>query len=235
MTNYKNIKKYCLCCGNELKLNNTRDIERKKFCSKECNGSYLLKKLWKNENYIKIITDAASKPNPKKASKKFTTPINKCCNCDKDIRKNIGKSKLVYCSINCYNEYRKNNIVPREDSRKKVKLTCNFCGKDYELPPSIAKNSKYCGIQCHNISNYINMPFKNTKIEIILDNVLANLGIKYNKQKPISNKTIPDFFIEPNIAIYADGDYWHGLPHNIEKDKKNKQISKRKWIYRYKI
>lgn len=53
MTNYKFIKKYCLCCGKELKLNNTRDIERKNFCCRKCNSSYLLTKLWKNEDYRK--------------------------------------------------------------------------------------------------------------------------------------------------------------------------------------
>lgn len=63
---FKNIEKFCLCCGKRLKLNNTRDINRKNFCSKECNGSYLLKKLWKNEDYANKIKENSSKPNPKK-------------------------------------------------------------------------------------------------------------------------------------------------------------------------
>lgn len=52
-TDFKNVEKFCLCCNNKLKLNNTRDIIRKNFCCKKCNSSYLLKKLWKNEEYRK--------------------------------------------------------------------------------------------------------------------------------------------------------------------------------------
>jgi len=29
----------------------------------------------------------------------------------------------------------------------------------------------------------------------------------------------PLFFIEPNICIFADGDYWHNRPEAIERDK----------------
>ena len=68
-SNFKNIEKNCLCCGTKLKLNNNRDIERKKFCSKECNGSYLLTNLWKNDNFAKKITENSSKPNLKKGHK----------------------------------------------------------------------------------------------------------------------------------------------------------------------
>lgn len=217
-TDFKNIEKFCLCCGKRLKLNNTRDINRKNFCSRECNGSYLLKELWKNEDYVNKIKETSSKSNPKKASRKFTIPIVNCNNCGKEIRKIIGKSGLIYCSKSCYNEYRKINIVSREDNRKKISLVCNICGKEYERHPSIAKKSKYCSIQCHNIGNFLNMPRKDTKIEIIVENILKDLKIKYEKQKPISNKTVPDFFVNPNIAIYVDGCYWHSLEFNKDKD-----------------
>lgn len=33
---YKNVKKSCMVCGEDLILNNNRDIERKNFCSKTC-------------------------------------------------------------------------------------------------------------------------------------------------------------------------------------------------------
>lgn len=74
---FHHIDKYCLNCGKKLILNNNRDVERKKFCSKECNGSYLLKNLWKNENFSEKIIEINSKPNPKKANKKFTISITK--------------------------------------------------------------------------------------------------------------------------------------------------------------
>ena len=83
-TEFKIIENFCLCCGNKLKLNNSRDIERKNFCSRKCNSSYLLKIRWKDDNYAKKMIETSSKPNPKKASRKFTTPMTTCCNCAKD-------------------------------------------------------------------------------------------------------------------------------------------------------
>ena len=51
-------------------------------------------------------------------------------------------------------------------------------------------------------------PAKDTIIEKILQNGLRKNGIKFQKHKPILGQ--PDLFIEPNICIFADGDYWHG-------------------------
>jgi DNA mismatch endonuclease (patch repair protein) len=53
-------------------------------------------------------------------------------------------------------------------------------------------------------------------------------GIKFEKHKPIIGQ--PDIFIEPNICLFIDGDYWHANPNkyssevSITKDKKAKNI-----------
>lgn len=215
---FKNIQKYCENCGNELILKNTRDIKRKRFCSRKCNASYLLKELWKNENYSEKIRYVSSLPNPKKASRVSKKPINVCSYCGNNIQKNIGKSGHVYCSKECYNLFRKLNLVKREDSRKRVILECEFCHKKYEKQPSVAKNSKYCSVRCHNISNYINMPKKETSIEILLRKELEKNNIIFENQHPILKRTISDFFIEPNLVIYADGNYWHNIPFVKKRD-----------------
>ena len=44
-------------------------------------------------------------------------------------------------------------------------------------------------------------------------------SINYKKQNPIKNITIPDFFIEPNVCVYCDGDYWHTIPKVSARDK----------------
>lgn len=62
------------------------------------------------------------------------------------------------------------------------------------------------------------IPSKDTKIEIKLQNELSKRNIKFTKHKPIIGQ--PDIFIEPNICIFADGDYWHNLPTSKEKDQK---------------
>jgi len=40
---FRKIEKRCLNCGYSLKLNNNRDVKRKKYCSKSCQTKYLWK------------------------------------------------------------------------------------------------------------------------------------------------------------------------------------------------
>lgn len=40
---YHNIEKYCEICNRKLKLNNNRDIKRKRFCGRKCLGKYMVK------------------------------------------------------------------------------------------------------------------------------------------------------------------------------------------------
>ena len=51
-------------------------------------------------------------------------------------------------------------------------------------------------------------PIKDTKIEIKLQELLKENNIKFETHKSIIGQ--PDIIIEPNILIFADGDYWHG-------------------------
>lgn len=60
------------------------------------------------------------------------------------------------------------------------------------------------------------IPFKDTSIEVTLQNKLKELNIPFTKHKPITGQ--PDIFIEPNICIFADGDYWHKYPNGTKRD-----------------
>ncbi len=64
-------------------------------------------------------------------------------------------------------------------------------------------------------------PKKNTKIEILVRNILLSWAISFEPQKHFRGIGIVDFFLPDfKIAIEADGIYWHGLPSAIEKDKR---------------
>lgn len=59
---------------------------------------------------------------------------------------------------------------------------------------------------------------------------LTNLKVEFQSQYRINFKsrhfTLVDIFIAPNICVYADGDYWHGLPGNKRKDERiTRQLS----------
>jgi len=55
------------------------------------------------------------------------------------------------------------------------------------------------------------IPDKDTKLELKLQELLKANNIQFTKHKAILGQ--PDIFIEPNICIFADGDYWHGWFH----------------------
>lgn len=56
---------------------------------------------------------------------------------------------------------------------------------------------------------------RDTNIELLLQSALKDENINFIKHKPIKIGNLlmyPDIFIEPNICIFADGDYWHAFP-----------------------
>lgn len=59
-------------------------------------------------------------------------------------------------------------------------------------------------------------PRKDSKPERIMQIALALRGVVFEKHKPIYGQ--PDIFIEPNICIFIDGDYWHNRPEVKERD-----------------
>jgi len=61
------------------------------------------------------------------------------------------------------------------------------------------------------ISNY-----KNTSIERKLQDILISNGVEFQLWKCIIGH--PDIFVEPNICIFADGDYWHANPDRFSED-----------------
>lgn len=59
-------------------------------------------------------------------------------------------------------------------------------------------------------------PIKDTKPERVAQQGLTELKIDYTKHKAIFGQ--PDIFIEPNICIFIDGDYWHNTERGIKRD-----------------
>lgn len=64
---FREVQKYCLHCNTLLKLNNTRDIERKKYCNRSCKNTHLGKTFtWLSDMQKKASTPEA---NLKKGNK----------------------------------------------------------------------------------------------------------------------------------------------------------------------
>ncbi len=70
---------------------------------------------------------------------------------------------------------------------------------------------------------------KDTRPEVAMQNLLTDLQINFTKHKPLLNiehKYQCDLFIEPNIIIECDGDYFHNYPYGRELDRvRTKELS----------
>jgi very-short-patch-repair endonuclease len=67
--------------------------------------------------------------------------------------------------------------------------------------------------------------FKDTKIEIKIEDELIKRNINYQKQVPLCKVAIVDFYLpEYRIVIQADGDYWHNRDGRKERDERQDKV-----------
>jgi len=64
-----------------------------------------------------------------------------------------------------------------------------------------------------------------SSLEIKIQNILKENNIEFIPQYEYKLGFI-DIFIEPNKAIFVNGDYWHNYPHGTKKDKKQLEYLK---------
>jgi very-short-patch-repair endonuclease len=70
-----------------------------------------------------------------------------------------------------------------------------------------------------------NKKFKDTGIELKIEEELKNRGINYQKHVPLCKVALVDFYLpEYRIVIQCDGDYWHKFPVGKEKDAKQDAV-----------
>ena len=73
--------------------------------------------------------------------------------------------------------------------------------------------------------NNPNKVFKNTSIELKIEEELKRRNINYQKQVPLCKIAIVDFYLpEYRIVIQCDGDYWHNLSGYKERDENQDRV-----------
>ena len=145
-----------------------------------------------------------------------------CLTCGKIFYVSKHNSKAIkakYCSLVCRVPWNK-NLTKETDIRvvenaKKISVVnsdgrcCGHFGSENGMFG--AKHSKEAkekmSIACINRKP----TYTDTKIEIALQNILLKNNIKFETQKGVIGR--PDIFIEPNICIFCDGDYYHANPN----------------------
>lgn len=131
--NYNRIEYNCDGCDKPIMvIPSTLKNQEHIFCSNECY----------KENIGKFYTG--------KNSSSYFRKVVCCDNCNKKFNRKpseIGNGN-IFCSKECYFEFRKKNAK----GSTKVRTTCDNCNKEYYVLPSNLKNRRYnyCSIECKN-------------------------------------------------------------------------------------
>jgi very-short-patch-repair endonuclease len=117
----------------------------------------------------------------------------------------IKKTKATnarYCSKSCYDAAHANQ----------VEKVCEHCGKCFSIQGSMADETRFCCRRCYHLYR------GETSIERKVAAALRALGIEFVREYRIGRYSIDFFVPASNIAIEADGDYWHNASHDQKRD-----------------
>ena len=108
---------------------------------------------------------------------------------------------------------------------------CSICGRIWKKETDRLINKQTCSPRCAGIKGYLSGDRKETGIELKIQELLEEMGIEYTTQKPLLGVTVADVFIYPNVAIFADGAYWHsGAMKEYKDGEKTKKLQKSGYV-----
>lgn len=231
----KGSKVNCALCGKEVYVRHTR-LRQKNYCSKECYKADNDKRTLKSCAYCgKDILVKQCHLTEKNycsttcsiKSKRKTIP---CLNCGITIETSLS-SKRKFCSSACDRAYK---VGPRVHNYKgnTIDCTCLFCGASFQKPEAWVKKGegKFCSISCKSSFTIQKQGGMVSSIEIMVKDVLEQLGENYHHQYGIG-KFLVDFYLpERNLVIEADGEYWHSLERGKARDARKNQYMQEKHI-----
>lgn len=192
----------CTCCGKEfittkykIESNNNGNI----FCSHECYSKY------RSKYYIK---DKASVYRKQKVY---------CSNCKKEILVPPNKLKCknkdgvnhIFCSKECYYNFRKTYYVGDKLYNNGKKMDKSFCEK----------------VRRNTLKRYANGVLdRQTQPQRFINSILDELNIPYINEKTIGYYSVDNYLTKNGLIIEVMGDYFHANPNKyLEQELNNMQ------------
>lgn len=137
-----------------------------------------------------------------------------------------------FCCDACQIEWQKTRVGALNPKYAHVPIICDMCGKVFmERPYKLnASNNHFCGIECRrkwyadvwsqrtewkeeSRQRSVRMlelnPKTNTKPQIVVNEILSGIGVRYNNEEPFKYYAIDNYLPDHNLAIEVMGDYWH--------------------------
>lgn len=146
------------------------------------------------------------------------------------------KSTQRFCSIECQHEWQKTRIGPLNKKFTRQAINCEYCGKEFFIKRYRVNNGQrhFCSKECRqawysNIWSQTNewketsrvraaqqlQNNKNitlTKPQILINNLLENMHIRYTNEEPFIFYSVDNYLPEYDLIIEVMGDYWHANP-----------------------
>lgn len=160
-------------------------------------------------------------------------------------------SKQRFCSIKCQHRWQTTVLGENHPCFNQKKVKCEYCNKDISVKQYKTINgqhifcSKLCRQkwfanvwsqtdECRQNSRKVMIDLltsgkissTNSKPQKIVDTLLDNMKIKYEREYNITYYTIDNYLLHDNLMIEVQGDYWHGNPNKFN-DSLTKQQYKR--------
>lgn len=121
-----------------------------------------------------------------------------------------------YCSQTCANQYVR-TPPPRPQ------MACEACGKIVSVKPSKTGRFRACSPHCRAMLVARDMP-RISSIERKMAAAFASRGLRPVPQLLVLGYVVDFAFAASKVIIECDGTYWHGRPHQQEKDRRKDVI-----------
>ena len=152
------------------------------------------------------------------------------------------KSSQRFCSIKCQGKWQSTQIGELNPRSNKISCNCDYCGKEIFIIQSNYNrfSHHFCNEECR--KNWYSEIFSqnedwkeesriratkllstnhstvNTKPQIIVNDLLNEMNIKYRNEENFTYYSIDNYLYEYNLIIEVMGDFWHCNPLKYTKE-----------------
>ena len=164
------------------------------------------------------------------------------------------KSKQRFCSPECQKIWQTQQVGELNIRFTQEKIRCEYCGEEFYIKQYKINNGQhhFCSKKCRQhwyadvwsqsekwkeeskrravevLKN--NQTTTLTKPQIIINNLLKDMKIKFRNEEPFVYYSADNYLIDYDLIIEVMGDYWHSNPlkHDVLNDMQKKNIRRDK-------
>jgi len=208
----------CKICGLKLKHLCSHLLYKHHMIGKDYKEKFPNAELWSKASKQKVGTRAQLQLKNLEYKKRWTKIISKAAK--KSWKENYIERSNSIKAVRSTKESRlktHNQMITRwqnEEWRKQFSKLMKAHWADPEYKEMVIKKWQ---------SQLVNH-YKDTNIEIMMENIFIEKGIKYEKQKFICGYPVDFYLPDFNAVIECDGDYWHSSERVKEIDDRKNQM-----------